>query len=61
MATPKASKTQENSWYSLLAAVMEATTTEPRPLTEVCSKMLPMAVMELCRPMGMPMPSSRRA
>ena len=60
METPNASKTQPNSWLSLLAAVTEATATEPRPLTEACSRMLPMAVMEVCNPMGTPMPSSRR-
>ena len=59
MDTPNASKTQAKSICSLLEAVTEATTTDPRPLTEVCSRMLPMAVMDSCSPMGSPMPSSR--
>ena len=33
-----------------------ATAMEPREFTAVCKITLPMAVMEYCRPMGMPMP-----
>ena len=40
----------------LLPAVTAATAMEPREFTAVCKITLPMAVMEYCRPMGMPMP-----
>ena len=40
--------------------MVEATTADPRPFTEAWRMMLPMAVMDSCRPMGSPMASSRR-
>ena len=40
-------------------AVMAAMALAPRVLTAVCSRMLPMAVMEYCIPIGRPMASRR--
>ena len=52
------SNTQMKQALMRIAVVKAATHTVPRPLLELCSMMLPMAVMLNCSPMGMPLPSS---
>ena len=61
MVVASASKMQEKKLYSLPPAEMAATAMVPRPFTAVCIITEPMAVMENCKPMGTPMPISRRA
>ena len=55
MVDPRASKGQQKNMLILLPAVTAATAMEPRELTAVCRITLPMAVMEYCSPMGIPM------
>ena len=55
-----ASKGQTRSMLTRLPAAMAAMAVAPRPLTAVCSRMLPTAVMEYCKPMGKPIFSSFR-
>ena len=55
MAMPQVSSGAATTLCTLLAAETAATALAPRPLTAPCRMMLPMAVMENCRPMGMPM------
>ena len=56
MVDPRASKGQLRKIMILLPAVTAATAMEPREFTAVCKITLPMAVMEYCRPMGIPIP-----
>ena len=51
---PKASKGQHKNIEILLEAVTAATTRDPSPFTAVCKITLPIAVMEYCNPIGMP-------
>ena len=55
---PIASKGVAKRFVTLEDEATAAMATAPRPLTAVCSKMEPMAVMEYCRPMGRPIISS---
>ena len=52
---PSASNGQQQNMEIFPAAVTEATAVEPRPLTAVCRMTLPIAVMEYCSPIGIPM------
>ena len=54
MVEPIASKGHARKAPILFAAVTDATAREPSPFTAVCNMTLPIAVMEYCSPMGIP-------
>ena len=60
MAMPIASIGAQNMDEIFDDAEIDATTDEPSPLTAVCRMIAPMAVMEICSPIGRPDDSSRR-
>ena len=61
MAIPKLSNVQMKSILMRIPAVKAATQAVPNALLALCNMMLPMAVIENCSPMGIPMYNSVRA
>ena len=49
-----ASKGQAKNILILLPAVTDATAIDPKEFTAVCKMTLPMAVIEYCNPIGIP-------
>ena len=56
MVEPRASNGQQKNILIFVAAVIAATDIEPSPLTATCSTILPIAVIEYCNPIGIPIP-----
>ena len=58
IATPMFSNTQVKRYLMRIEAVKAATQVVPRALLALCSMMMPMPVMENCKPIGTPLLSN---
>ena len=58
MVSPNVSNGCVKRAETLAPAVVAATIEEPRELTALCNKVEPIAVMENCSPIGIPIPRS---